>query len=165
MGVRPIRRVSSPRVKAFNPRTAKDSLSAGHSSSPKKLLVKMTVSPTLIPDLAALPLTPVTSRPPPAALDCANLRPRGLSISTWRFGKIGARAAGAGVGLCAYGLSRMAWARAGGGGAQGVELKGESRAAQRGGRSHTRGESVARPAQAPLLTVTSPAAAFTATTF
>lgn len=35
-----------------------------------------------------MPLT-VTTRPPPAAVDCASLRPRGLSTSTWDALRVG----------------------------------------------------------------------------
>jgi hypothetical protein len=42
----------------------------------------MMVSPALIPLLAALPETLLTTTPPPAALDWASLSPRGLSMST-----------------------------------------------------------------------------------
>jgi len=42
------------------------------------------VSPTEMPAAAALPLTPLTTRPPPAALEGASWRARGLSTSTWR---------------------------------------------------------------------------------
>ena len=40
------------------------------------------MSPTLIPDFAALPETPVTFRPPPGLFESPSLRPRGFSIST-----------------------------------------------------------------------------------
>lgn len=41
----------------------------------------MTVSPTLMPDFAALPDTPTTFRPPPGLLESPSLMPRGFSIS------------------------------------------------------------------------------------
>jgi hypothetical protein len=59
----------------------KATLSAGHSSSPKKEEVYSTVSPALMPALAALPppLTPVTTTPPLSPFFSPSVRPSGLS--------------------------------------------------------------------------------------
>ena len=56
-------------------------LSAGHSSSPKKEEVYSTVSPALMPALAALPPpdTDATTTPPSVPFLSASVRPSGLS--------------------------------------------------------------------------------------
>eukprot|EP00268_Persea_americana_P029659 TRINITY_DN28683_c0_g1_i3.p2 TRINITY_DN28683_c0_g1~~TRINITY_DN28683_c0_g1_i3.p2 ORF type:complete len:119 (+),score=20.32 TRINITY_DN28683_c0_g1_i3:1228-1584(+) len=60
-------------------------LSAGQSSSPKKLLVYSTWSPAFSPAFAAFPPLSTAVMTTPPACFCPSVRPKGLSTSTSMF--------------------------------------------------------------------------------